>query len=362
MAKAAGKKICIVVSSLGVGGAERSSAMLSELLFDLGYDIHVVTVLDKIEYPYRGKLLNLGKLKSKDDSSLGRLKRLGVFKKYLRENNFDYVIDNRTRIGFLKEFIISRLIYNPKKTIYCVRSFKTDGYINSNRVLGRYLYSSAHKIVAVSKAISRKLKSRYGFKNLIVIHNSVKKTDIKTITEQKVQGNYILFYGRLNDSVKNISLLLDAYSKSELPTKNIKLKILGSGEDKVALKNASVRLGLSDWVEFYDYQSDPYDMVKASLFTVLTSRYEGFPRVLIESLALEVPVISVDCKSGPNEIVIDEHNGLLVENHNAEVLAKAMNRLLEDKKLYLHCKTNAKESIQKFSEAAIGLKWQSVLN
>jgi len=173
MVKPKAKKICIVVSSLGAGGAERSSAILSEMLFDLGYDIHIVSVLNKIDYPYKGTLLNLGALKDKDDTVLGRLKRLRIFKNYLKAHNFDYVIDNRTRIGFFREFIISKFIYNPRKTIYCVRSYNTDSYINPRCVFGNTLYGSAHRIIAVSNGISVKLKKKYGFKNLTIINNPI---------------------------------------------------------------------------------------------------------------------------------------------------------------------------------------------
>ncbi|WP_299111812.1 glycosyltransferase [uncultured Winogradskyella sp.] len=361
MIKADTKKICIVVSSLGVGGAERSSAILSEILFDLNFDVHIVSVQDKVDYPYKGKLFNLGELKTEHNSKISRLKRLKIFKRYLKAQNFDYVIDNRTRIGLLKELIISKWVYKPNKTIYCVRSYYTDNYINPNRFLSRLLYNSAYKIVSVSHAISKKLRHNFKFKNLEVIHNPVAIDNKESKIENSSHDHYILFFGRLNDEIKNISLLLEAYSKSKLPKCAIKLKILGSGDDKQLLKDKSKTLGVENEVEFLDFKANPYTYVEAAFFTVLTSRYEGFPRAIVESLALGVPVVSVDCKSGPNEIIINEQNGLLVENHNVDTLSIAMNRMLEDEDLYLHCKSNAKDSIAKFSKTTIGLQWKAIL-
>lgn len=359
MIKTNNKKICIVVSSLGGGGAERSSALLSELLYDLGYNIYIVSVLDNIEFAYKGELLNLGELKAKDDSVIGRLKRFKVFRNFIKDHHFDYVIDSRTRIGFVKEFIISKFIYTPKKTMYCVRSYNVDEYINPNRILGKLLYSNANKIVAVSNAISEKIKDKYGLKNVSFIYNTVeiKQDDSKS----DISEPYILFFGRLNDDVKNVSLLLEAYSKSNLPNKDIGLKILGDGKDLVKLKMLVKALNISSNVQFLPHNSNPSNTIESALFTLLTSRYEGFPRVITESLAIGTPVVSVDCQSGPNEIIINEFNGLLVENHNPEVLAKAMNRLYEDKDLYLHCKSNTKASVKELSKAAIGLQWKAIL-
>lgn len=357
------KKVCIVVSSLGGGGAERSSALLSEMLDELGFEVHIVTVLNKVNYSYKGKLLNLGLLKSKDDSSWGRLKRLLVFKKYLRTHKFDYIIDNRTRIGFVKELIISKLVYSSIKIVYCVHSFKTRNYVHSNRVLGRWLYRSSYRIVCVSHMISDKLRANYGFKNLETVYNSIAVNSFNELkNSNQNNGDYILFFGRIEDSIKNLTLLIDAYQMSKLPETNIKLILLGDGKDKHTLQQKVEQLNLNNHVLFFNYMAKPFQMVRNALFTVLTSQYEGFPMSLVESLYLGVPVVSVNCNSGPSEIIINETNGLLVENNNPLAFADALNRMIEDKKLYLNCKSNATSSVEKFSMEKIGSQWKSILN
>ena len=214
-------------------------------------------------------------------------------------------------------------------------------------------------MVGVSKAIAEKVKEIYNFENVTSIYNAISAEDDYLKAETK--DNYILFFGRLDDDVKNISLLLEGYSKSILPSQNIKLKILGEGKDLEKLKLKSNDLKLASNVQFLGHLSNPSALVKSALFTVLTSKYEGFPRSIIESLALGTPVISVDCKSGPNEIIEHNSNGLLIENNNPEALADAMNQLFEDKALYLQCKNNSKSSVAHFSEANIVQQWQSIL-
>jgi len=94
---------------------------------------------------------------------------------------------------------------------------------------------------------------------------------------------------------------------------------------------------------------------------MLTSHFEGFPMSLVESLAVGTPVISVDCETGPREIVQNKVNGLLVENYNKTALAAAMNLMIDDEDLYQKCKNNAKKSVEHLSLTNIAQQWQNLL-
>ena len=102
---------------------------------------------------------------------------------------------------------------------------------------------------------------------------------------------------------------------------------------------------LKDFVQLLPFQKDIVPYIQNAKATVLTSHFEGFPMSLVESLAVGTPVISVDCETGPREIVKNNVNGLLVENHNPKALAEAMSLMIEDKNLYQNCKNNAKKSV-----------------
>lgn len=356
-------KIAIITTSLAGGGAERSSALLSVLLSNFGYQVTVISVLDDIEYAYKGELLNLGLLKKKNDTLLGRLNRLFVFKKYLGKNNFDWVIDNRIRTSSWSEFIISRFILNPKKAIYVVRSFNIELYFPKNKFIAKSIYKKAPYIIAVSNEIKEAIQDRFSYKNVISIYNPIDQEELIQLSNTKVvPEKFIMAYGRIEDEIKNFSLLIDAYSKSILPHENIPLYIIGDGKDVDALKAKANDLHLAEKIIFKPKLENPFPYVKAAIFTVLTSRYEGFPRVIIESLALGTPVISVNCKSGPKEIILNEQNGLLVENYNVQELSNAMNRLIEEHSLYNTCKNNASKSVEHLSLASILKHWQQILS
>jgi N-acetylgalactosamine-N,N'-diacetylbacillosaminyl-diphospho-undecaprenol 4-alpha-N-acetylgalactosaminyltransferase len=172
---------------------------------------------------------------------------------------------------------------------------------------------------------------------------------------------YILAVGNMENRVKQFDKLIYCYSKSDLVNKNIKLIILGEGIFRCELERYVREIKLEHLIEFKGKIDNPFPYYKNAYFTILSSKNEGFPNVLLESLACSTPVIAFDCLSGPTEIILNKENGLLVEDQNSDKLTKAMNLFVEDKELYSYCKENAFDSIQQFSLDNIGKQWLDLM-
>lgn len=356
------KRICIVSRSLSEGGADRVAAMQSIFLSDLGYDVFVVTILNNIAYPYKGELFNLGEIKEQNDTFLGRFKRLLLLKRYLKTNKIDVVIDHRVRSKPFSEYVISGFVY-PKNVIYMVHNYTIDLYFPPFKWLTKLLYKPAKRIVSVSDGIERIVKETYGFQNLATLYNPI---DFEYINDLKTESisqssSFIFWYGRFEEEQKNITLLIDAYSKSELPQKNMKLVLMGNGKNKDDIKAKVAALEIKGMIEIVPFSTNPFAYINASMFTVLSSRFEGFPMTVLESLACGIPVVSVEYQNFEDGVIMNEQNGLMVENHNPEILANAFNRFINDEKLYLSCKANAKQSVMKFAVDNIAKEWEDLI-
>ncbi len=171
---------------------------------------------------------------------------------------------------------------------------------------------------------------------------------------------YFIFVGRLEDNVKNVSLLIHAFAKAK--KENYQLRIYGDGNDKPKLQRLVKELDMHRDILFFPFQENISAEIAAARALLLTSHYEGFPRALIEALGVGAPVISVDCKSGPEEIVIDKDNGLLVENHNEIAFTKAVESFIFDEELYAYCKSNAKASVSHLQMETIAEQWGNYIH
>lgn len=350
-------KICLITVTLSDGGAERCAATLSHFFSHHNCEVHNVVFAGEIVYDYSGELLHLGKLKDKSNSLFSRYQRFKTLKSYLKKHQFDYIIDFRVKRFYLQEFILNNWIYGP--FIQTIHSRKLDSYLPKNKFLARLLYRNCDKMIVVSKSIKAEIQKEYSFKNVSQIYNPINVEKVNVLIEEQntIDFNYILAVGSMHKNVKQFDHLIECYSNSILPHNNIKLIILGDGKLKENWMQLAKDLNQHDNVRFLGSVSNPFPYYKKALFTVLTSKYEGMPMVLLESLSCGTPVVSYDCDSGPSEIIIDKHNGLLIDNQNKKAMTEGLNAMIENKDLYLQCKSNAQSSITSFDVEAIGNQW-----
>src|SRR5699024_8886508 len=164
-------KICLLVISLAKGGAERSTALLSQMLDKRGFDVHIVILNDAVDYNYAGTLFNLGKFKSNSDQIWDKFQRIRKLRKYLISGNFDRIIDNRSRPSALKEWIYTHFVYKSMSPIYVVRNAKLSRYIPGHKHVAQKMIDKAYALVGVSKYIADEINRLYHSDKALCIYN-----------------------------------------------------------------------------------------------------------------------------------------------------------------------------------------------
>ena len=140
-----------------------------------------------------------------------------------------------------------------------------------------------------------------------------------------------------------------------------RLRICGSGKQRRALEVRIQEKGLGGAVELAGAVDDIGEaMERASIF-VLSSRWEGFPLVLLEAMSKGLAVVAADCPTGPAEIVEDGRNGLLVPARRVNGLAGGIRALIEDEALRRRCAAGALETAAQYSMDAVGDRWDALL-
>jgi len=132
-----------------------------------------------------------------------------------------------------------------------------------------------------------------------------------------------------------------------------RLIILGEGNERKKLGDMARSLGLEGAIDMPGFVPEPFPyMARASIF-VLSSAWEGSPNVLIEALAIGVPVVSTDCPSGPREILQGGKYGRLVPVGDSEALARAMFETIKAP----HPPEYLREAAEPFRSAACARKY-----
>lgn len=160
---------------------------------------------------------------------------------------------------------------------------------------------------------------------------------------------------------KSFAFLVEAFAKVCEVRPDWKLVIYGSGPRELNVYKAIAKFGVGANVTMAGPVSDlDVKMAEASIFA-LSSRFEGFPMVLLEAMSAGLPVVSFDCPTGPREIVESGRNGLLVPNGDVDALGDALLEMIQDEELRRRCSQGALETVEGYSLATIGQRWEDLI-
>ncbi|MDC0240406.1 glycosyltransferase [Candidatus Pelagibacter sp.] len=192
---------------------------------------------------------------------------------------------------------------------------KTDHVVNQCEAMRDDLISEFPKLQHNSSTIYNPLPMH--------ISDYAKNYDFKKIKKE----NYLLCVGRL-EKQKAFHFAIEAFAGIAKKFPDLRLKIVGKGSLEQDLKQKVIDNCIENRVDFEGFQKNIIPYYLQARGTVLTSLYEGYPNVLIESIAMNTPVVAFDCSSGPNEIIKDGLNGYLVKYQNVDDLKKKLSSLL----------------------------------
>ncbi|WP_008317306.1 glycosyltransferase [Leptolyngbya sp. PCC 6406] len=202
----------------------------------------------------------------------------------------------------------------------------------------RALYRFADEVVAVSQGVAADLDtfSPHRRKPTRVVYNSVVTPDIYRLAEAEVAHPWfqqkdlpiVIGSGRFVRQ-KDFPTLVRAFAhlRQTIPAR---LVLLGDGRDHAEILRLVEEFAIADHVWMPGFVSNPYAYMKKADVFALSSAWEGLPTVLIEAIALGVPVVSTDCPSGPAEILKQGRYGRLVPVGDAVTLGDAIASTLQE--------------------------------
>jgi glycosyltransferase involved in cell wall biosynthesis len=368
--------VCLVTISLGTGGAQRVVAAQTHMFAGLGYRVTTAVLRDPIDYAYAGELLHLGGKNSEQNSAAHPAQtqnevrpnetkswqRLWRLYRFIRAKQPEVIVDHRSRTNILKEWVYRKLIYRKARVVYVCHSAHAPIYLTNYPRLFSRITEKHSTHVGVSEHITEVLMAQNELKHRKFIPNFVAPEWLAVEHQTpEVQWPYLLWFGRLDDSVKDLSFLLDAFARSKTRSQGYKLLILGSGPDKDKLQQKTKALKIESSVVFLSFDPNPQALITQAKCVCLTSRYEGFPMALLEGLSLGTPVVSLDILSGPNELIQHQKNGLLVGERNSRIFAQAIDTLCLDEAFYKGVKANAQSSIEAYSSEQVSKQWKALI-
>jgi glycosyltransferase involved in cell wall biosynthesis len=374
------RKVLIFIGSLTSGGAERVTVSLSKYLSGKkNYSVVVVTLNEKESDFYsldktvkRISMDMSGETKGME-KFLRNIQRVLAFRTIVKEEKPDIVVGMITRQAVMS---VLACIHLPVKVITSERNYPAKRKNHTMwELLRKWVYRYADLHVVQTKKIADWLRIYTKSKDIRVIPNSATwplpeySPALNPANFLKAEDKIILAVGSLKVQ-KGFDLLIKAVSGFLHEYPEWKVVILGGKVDKQESKAGSeIRNQLQKMITDNDLEEQIIMpgragnigawYQRADIF-VLSSRFEGFPNVLLEAMASGVSCVSFDCDTGPRDLIKHEENGLLVTPSDTEELQISIQRLMKDPDLRRNLSENAVKIRQTFSEEVILGKWSKV--
>ena len=195
--------------------------------------------------------------------------------------------------------------------------------------------------------------------NFFVIPHPVRPVEPAPFEDR--DPDLVVMLARL-DSQKRIPHAIASFAHVVKARPQSRLEIYGQGPDEGALQQQIDDLGLRGSITLAGYTKDPAAVYRRASCSLLTSRFEGFGLVLLESLSQGCPVVSYDVKYGPADIVADGVNGFLVGSAMQQQMARRVVEVLDDDNLRRRLSENAAQPRTEFSEESFVARWSELFH
>lgn len=358
-------RIAFLIHNLNSGGAERATCALSGYFASKGHEVSILTIDgDKPFYSLdeRVNLINLNLPKIKTGSPVKKtaavLRRFSSIQKSIRALNPDVVI------GMSHVMSVYAVFSTRRSGIKAIGTERNNPYTYQNtavmRFLRRFCSKSAEGFVYQTKRAMAFFPAA-AQKKSAVIPNAVFNPLVEEIHIAEQRSKTITAMGRLTYQ-KGFDILINAFAKIAADIPEYTLVIYGKGNDKDALEKLIDEHGLTGRVLLPGTSPDAIKKVAGSSVFVLSSRLEGMPNALMEAMACGVPCISTNCPMGPEELIEDGVNGILIPVDDAGALAESMLKILTDGDFAAKLAANAYKLRETHSVESVGECWLSYID
>jgi len=335
--------IALFVPSLRGGGAERVVVTLANALVQRGFKVDILLV--KAEGPYLSEVssavnvIDFGRsrlfLSLLDLVRYLRSRKPTTLFSFMRHANLVALLAKKISGGN------ARLVVSERTDGLASIREKKEYFFYRLKFFIRYLYLSADAIHAVSCGVAESCAKELNLRldSIRVVYNPVVTQQFLAMSYAKVDFSWfskdgrplILSVGRLTEQ-KDFATLIQAFALVRLKI-NARLLILGDGNLRSDLDLLIADHNLQQSILIQGFVDNPFVLMRLADVFVLSSAWEGLPNVLIQAMACGTPVVSTNCRSGPNEILENGKWGHLVQVGDVKSLHHAILDTLVNKNL-----------------------------